>query len=413
MKRNFLRLLGVMMLVVLLFSTPAGADTADYDLRDRVFPGVAPPMQLQANSAMVVDLVTGDILFEENADERMGPASLVKIATLALAFEALSEGTVSLEDQVPISERAWAANVPGSKMFIEVGDEIPLDLLVQGVAVASGNDASIAVAEYIGGNEDAFVNAMNRLGDRLGMDNTQFRNSHGLPAEGQYTTARDMAKLARYFSLRFPEAERYTSQKEFVYGVETPHEHWNGLLFTDERVVGLKTGYTSESGFHLAATARDGDRHYLAIVMGIGKENTMDYPEGTATRENEAGGLLDWAFDTFVLATLDLSDTLPGEVRVFGGNPQYVPLKASKVQNLTLPKGAEEEIAYAVDIDSPLRAPLSMDDPVGTVEAHLEIGGDPDARYHLGEWHVYPERAVPYGGLWRRFIDWLILLFSD
>ncbi|MFW5897195.1 MAG: serine hydrolase [Bacillota bacterium] len=409
----------VVSIAVLLVSILAGyggmasADTDFAKLSESPFTGNEPGIDLTADSAIVVDLVTGDILFEKNADAKMGPASLVKIATLTLVFEALAEGEVDLEETVTVSERAWSANVVGSRMFIEAGEEIPLDLLVQGIAVASGNDACIAVAEHLGGSEAGFVAKMNELADLLGMENTNFATPHGLPAEGQHTTARDIAKLARHFSLSYPEAEAYTSQEEFVYGVQTPHRHWNGLLFKDDRVVGLKTGYTAESGFHLAATARDGERHYLALVMGIGADNSLDYGEGTSTREDEAGALLDWAFDNFRLHEVPTPREIPDSVRVFGGNPMEVGLKMeSRRQPMTLPKGVERELAYRVSVDEPLRAPISQDDPVGSVEVFWKPS-DEDSETLLARWNLHPTTDVEIGGLWRRFVDWLILLFNQ
>ncbi len=412
MKIRQFRHLAIALVITLLLPGAVLAHDSSSALRGPRFADYDPGLELEATSAMVVDLVTGDILFEKNADERMGPASLVKVGTLSLVFDALRQGEVSLQDAVPVSERAWAANVPGSRMFIEAGDEIPLDLLIQGIAVASGNDASIAVAEYLGGSEEGFVSSLNSLANELGMENTTFRNSHGLPAEGQFTTARDMVRLARYFSLEFPEAEAYTSQKEFVYGVETPHRHWNGLLFTDDRVVGLKTGFTGDSGFHLAATARDGDRHYLAIVMGVGAENSMEYPEGTATREGEAGSLLNWAFNNFELHNLRAPSDLPDDVRVYGGRETSVAIVMERdIPPMTLPKGTAGNIRYEYTVDEPLRAPLATGDRVGEIVVSWDPG-DGEASVALGNWGLYPEEDVELGGLWRRFIDWLVLLFS-
>ncbi|MFO7942219.1 MAG: D-alanyl-D-alanine carboxypeptidase family protein [Bacillota bacterium] len=390
----------------------ASADETLAELRESPFTGYQPDIELSAQSAMVVDLVTGDILFEKNADAKMGPASLVKIATLALLFQALEEGETDLEETVTVSERAWSANVVGSRMFIEVGEEIPLDLLIQGIAVASGNDACIAVAEHLGGSEAQFVSQMNELANRLAMEDTRFATPHGLPAEDQHTTARDIAKLARYFSLRYPEAEGYTSQQEFVYGVETPHRHWNGLLFKDDRVVGLKTGYTEESGFHLAATAREGEKHYLALVMGVGTDNSVDYAEGTAIREDEAGALLDWAFENFRLYDVPTPKEIPDSVRIFGGEVLEVDLEMeSNRPPLSLPKGAERELVYRVSVDEPLRAPLGGDEEVGSVRVFWQPPEEDD-EVLLARWSIHPTTDVAIGGLWRRFVDWLILLFN-
>ncbi len=409
---NRAALLVVLLSLFIIATATVASASGGYGLRSRAFPGYEPPGELVASSAMVVDLITGDVLFEQNADARMGPASLVKVATLSMVFEALEEGRIALDDEIEVSERAWSANVPGSKMFIEVGERIPLHDLMQGIAVASGNDACIAVAEHLGGTEEGFVASMNRLARDLDMEDTLFANSHGLPAEGQYTTARDVAKLARYFSLRFPEGENYTSQEEFVYGVATPHRHWNGLLFRDDRVVGLKTGYTGDSGFHLAATARDGDRYYLAVVMGIGAENSMEYPEGTATREDEALRLLNWAFENFELYDVPAPDELDDTVRIYGGSILDLGLHMDPNRGaLTLPTGTGESLVYRVDIEEPLRAPLSTDDPVGSVEVFWPTG-DGEEELHLATWSVFPGEDVAPGGLWRRFIDWLILLFS-
>jgi D-alanyl-D-alanine carboxypeptidase len=225
------------------------------------------PRQVQPEyrSAVVMNAATGEILFQKDADRPVQPASVTKILSLYLIYEAIGEGRVRFQDPVKISKKAWRTG--GSRMFVDPGSEVPLDELIKGMSVVSANDASVALAEYMGGSEDAFVKKMNWKARQLGMTRSTFKNPHGLPAKGQRTTARDMAKLSRVYIQRFPQSLQIHAMQSYTYHNITQYNH-NLLLKRFPNADGLKTGYVHAAGYHIIATARRGDIRLIALVMG-------------------------------------------------------------------------------------------------------------------------------------------------
>jgi len=244
----------------------------------------AEALKLTAHSAILMDMITGRILYSHNADGAIQPASITKILSLYIADEAIREGRVRSGDSVKISRKAGRTG--GSKMFIEAGSEIPLEELLKGMAVVSANDASVAVAEYIGGDVEDFVELMNRKAKELGMTSSFFRNPNGLPAKGQVSTARDVLILAREYLRSFPESLNLHSQQYFTYREITQHNR-NTLLKRYPNADGLKTGWVHKAGYHIIATARRGNTRLIAVVMGAKNPNIR-------TRETEK--LLDEGF---------------------------------------------------------------------------------------------------------------------
>ncbi|MFO8059213.1 MAG: D-alanyl-D-alanine carboxypeptidase family protein [Bacillota bacterium] len=404
----------VLVFTALAFAPPAGASPAQGEVVSQSFDGhVLDPESLEASSAILLDIRTGALLFEKAPDEPYGPASLAKIVTLALTYAAIEQGRVAPDDLVLVSEKAWSANVPGSKMFIEVGEQIELGTLMTGMIVASGNDACIAVAEHLAGSEEVFVGRMNDLVQQLGMEETVLGTVHGLPAEGQRTTPRDVARLVRFFTLTYPQAEDITRQESFTYATITQSNR-NGLLFRDERVTGLKTGYTRESGYHLVATAREGEEYYAAIVMGVAAGE--DLPENVAApiREADAQLLLDWAFDTFDRSAVKTDDALPEEVRVYGGRERTVGIRTGEEPEVTVLAGTEDQIRVEVSVEESPVAPLSRDAVIGTLRVYWEPPEESDGAesVHLGEWNLYPAEEVERGSWWRRLVDGILLFFQ-
>ena len=216
-------------------------------------------------SAVVMNAATGEILHQKNADRPVQPASVTKILSLYLIYEALSEGRVQPQDPVKISKTAWKTG--GSRMFVDPGSDVPLDELIKGMSVVSANDASVALAEHMGGNVDAFVKKMNQKAQQLGMTRSNFKNPHGLPAKGQRTTARDMAKLSRDYLRRFPQSLQIHAMQSYTYH-DIKQYNRNLLLKHYRDVDGLKTGYVHAAGYHIVATARRGDTRLIALVMG-------------------------------------------------------------------------------------------------------------------------------------------------
>lgn len=216
-------------------------------------------------SAVVMNAATGEILYEKDADRPVQPASVTKILSLYLIYEALSEGRVRPQDPVKISKIAWRTG--GSRMFIDPGSEVRLDELIKGMSIVSANDASVALAEHMDGNVDAFVRKMNQKARQLGMTSSSFKNPHGLPAKGQRTTARDMAKLSRDYLRRFPHSLQIHAMQSYTYH-DIKQYNRNLLLKRYQHTDGLKTGYVHAAGYHIVATARRGDTRLIALVMG-------------------------------------------------------------------------------------------------------------------------------------------------
>jgi D-alanyl-D-alanine carboxypeptidase (penicillin-binding protein 5/6) len=240
--------------------------------------------KLSVHSAILMDMTTGQVLYARNADDPLPPASITKVLSLYLADEAIRDGKVRPTDAVKISQKAGRTG--GSKMFLQTGSEIPLAELLKGMAVVSANDASVAVAEYIGGNVEAFVKQMNRKARDLGMTRSFFKNPNGLPARGQFTTARDMLILACDYLQRFPESLDLHSQQYYTYRDITQRNR-NSLLRHYPDADGLKTGWVVKGGYHIVATAKRGETRLIAVVMGA---------KTPAIRAKEAERLLDEGF---------------------------------------------------------------------------------------------------------------------
>jgi D-alanyl-D-alanine carboxypeptidase (penicillin-binding protein 5/6) len=243
------------------------------------------PFDVPVRAAVLMDAQSGRLLYAQDANEHIPPASLTKVLTLFLTFDAIQQGRADLDDIVPVSRKA--SHTKGSKMFLKAGDRVRLEELIKGIAVDSGNDASVAVAEYLAGSERSFVAKMNRKLRALGIHHTHIATVHGLPARNQYTTAADMALLARAYIQAHPEALPYHQLTYYSYR-DIPQENHNKLLFQDPSVDGLKTGYTRKSGYNLLATAKRGDQRLIAVVLKA-KSRTI--------REEEALRLLNFGFE--------------------------------------------------------------------------------------------------------------------
>ena len=227
------------------------------------------------------------MLAENNADAKLAPASLTKIMTVYVVFRELSNGHLHLGDMATISEKAWKTS--GSRMFIDLGNQVKIEDLLQGVIIQSGNDASVALAEHVAGDESTFADMMNQHAARLGMTNRHFKNSDGLPVEGHYTSARDLAILTTALIKEFPDYYRWFSQKEFTFNKITQHNR-NQLLSRDESVDGVKTGFTDDAGYCLVASALREDMRLISVVMGAKSANA---------RANENQTLLNYGFRFF------------------------------------------------------------------------------------------------------------------
>ena len=361
--------------------------------------GNGPPIpaapKLQASGYLLVDAINGEILVEHNAEEPLPPASLTKMMTAYIAEREITEGRMSFDDQVPVSVKAWKTG--GSRMFIREGTEVRLEDLLRGIIIQSGNDASVAVAEYIAGSEDVFADVMNQTAISLGMTNTQFKNATGLPQEGHYTTAKDLSILAARIIQDFPDTYPIYEEKNFTYnGIKQANR--NSLLFRDPTVDGLKTGHTEEAGYCLVASAeRDGFR-LISVVMGTASEKA---------REQETTKLLQYGFRYFSGKTVFAAgEPLPESARkVWFGEMESVDLAPTEPLYVTLPLGRESAIQATLDAPDTLDAPLEAGAVVGTVKIML-------GERVLAESPVTVAEAVPEGGLFKRLMDFVLRLFA-
>jgi D-alanyl-D-alanine carboxypeptidase (penicillin-binding protein 5/6) len=310
---------------------------------------------VEARSAILVDVSTGSTLFEQNADELIEPASFTKILTLYLLFEAMQQGKVSMSEGAWVSETAWRTG--GSKMFVGVGTKVPLEDLIKGIAVVSGNDACVAVAEHLHGSLDTFVEAMNRKARELGMAQSHFLNPHGLPADGQITTAKEMAILDTAYLQRFPESLRFHSMREYTYNEITQYNR-NHLLLKDSTVDGLKTGFVEAGGYHLAATAQRDGMRLLAVVMGA---------ERPAIREREALKLLNYGFRNFTMV-LPFPDGQPVKtIKVWKGIQDQVDLHTQEKASFTVSQAQKQQLRWEVQAPEEITAPVQAGQSLGQV----------------------------------------------
>jgi D-alanyl-D-alanine carboxypeptidase (penicillin-binding protein 5/6) len=321
---------------------------------------VPKPPQLAASAYILIDAITGKVIVENNADEVLAPASLTKMMTAyMLAFEVAS-GNVSLEDQVRISEKAWRTT--GSRMFIQEGTFVKLEDLMRGIIIQSGNDASVAVAEHLAGSEEAFADLMNQHALRLGMTQTHFVNSTGLPAEGHQTTARDLAIMARAIIRDYPEDYLVYAEKEFTFNkIRQPNR--NKLLWRDSTVDGLKTGYTSEAGYCLVASAKEDGQRLISVVLGA---------SSTEGRAQESQKLLTYGMRFFETHTLYNAQESLTKARVWGGAEDYIELLIERQVAVTIPRGQAKYIKATMDINSGIEAPVFAGDVLGKLVITLD-----------------------------------------
>ena len=319
-----------------------------------------PPFSVISEAAVLMNSYSGQIICAKNPDELIAPASLTKIMTLVVTYDEIDNGFASLDDQVSISEKAWRTG--GSKMFIAVNSTVPLRLLLEGIAIVSGNDACVAVAEHIAGSEDVFAEKMSRKAAEIGMLNTVFKNSHGLPNEEQHTTARDMALLARYYINKHPEALRMHSTKELTYNAITQPNR-NGLLWLDSGFDGLKTGWFSSAGYHIVATAqRDQDR-FIVVVMGA---------QSAKQREAIAQQLINYGFRNFTTVEVLDPQKILEQAAVLKGKQDHVALGAAHSLKLTLPRHTLNDVVVQKDFVGSITAPVSQGQELGTARVIMQ-----------------------------------------
>ena len=355
---------------------------------------VPPPPQIKATSYILLDAQTNKVIVEYEADERNPPASLTKIMTTYLVEQMIQRGVVERSEQVPVSIKAWKAE--GSKMFIREGTEVDLMDLLRGVVIQSGNDASIALAEFIAGDEASFAQMMNEQAEKLGMLNSNFLNSTGLPDEGHYSSARDMALLTKDMIKRFPEHYQLYSERSFKFNnIEQPNR--NRLLRYDRSVDGVKTGYTKAAGYCLVASAERNGMRLISVVMGA---------ENDDSRVRESQKLLTYGFRNFETSTIYEESEIVKSAPLFYGVEEVISLGVSQNVSVTIPRGSYEKLEAQIKVPKIIEAPVRKGDVLG----ELLLMMDEEAIYRTS---VISLENYEQAGFFSRFSDYLELIFLD
>jgi D-alanyl-D-alanine carboxypeptidase (penicillin-binding protein 5/6) len=318
----------------------------------------------QARNAIITDFETGAVLLDKGADQRMPPASMSKIMTAYVVYDALKKGKLSLDDILPVSEKAWRTG--GSKMFVPYPGRVKVEDLVRGMIIQSGNDACMVLAEGIAGSEAAFVEQMNDKAKELGLNASHFANTSGLPDPNEYVTARDLALLARRLIVDFPEYYHYDSEKEFTYN-NIKQGNRNPLLYKDLGADGMKTGHTDEAGYSLTGSAVREGRRIIMVMGGL--------PSGKS-RAQESERLLEWAFREFNDYRLVKAGDTIDQAEVWLGTEAKVPVTIKQDIVVTLPRAARRTMKATVHYDGPAKAPIAKGQVVGKLTITAE-GVDP------------------------------------
>ncbi len=351
---------------------------------------VPPPPEIEAVSYLITDSDSGYYLVEKNIDRRVEPASLTKMMTAYVAASQISGGHIAMTDQVTVSERAW--RMGGSRMFIEVGNQVSVEDLLKGVIIQSGNDASVALAEHISGTEEAFADLMNHYASELGMKDTSFMNSSGWPDENHYTTARDLATLARALIRDYPEIYAMHAVREFTYN-DIKQSNRNSLLWADSSVDGIKTGHTESAGYCLVASSvRDGIR-LISVVMGTA---------GTRTRTKATQALLNYSYRFYETRKLYSADETITNIKVWKGERDSLDLVVEDDLVLTLPRGHYDQIETVTTIEENPIAPIEAGQKLGQLELSLD-------EEVIATLPLVASEALPAGNLFIRLRDHIIL----
>ena len=368
-------------LILLFFISSSNADEPRFYIPD------APA--IGAVAFIVMDHNSGAILAAKNEDERRAPASLTKLMTSYVVFQRIKEEFISLEDDVKISEKAWKTG--GSRSFIEVGKMIKLKDLLRGMIIQSGNDASVALAEHVAGSEGTFVLFMNDYAEQLGMKNSRFENSSGLPHKDQYTTAKDIAILSSAMIRDFPDLYKWYSEKEFTYNNITQPNR-NKLLWSDSTVDGLKTGYTQKAGYCLVTSAKRVGMRLISVVLGS---------ESPTVRFTETEKLLDYGFRFFETQSVD---DISQKVPVYKSEKSSIKVGVEDSTYLTLPRNQFKYITQTITLDQDLIAPINQGKRVGNLLVSF-------SNENIATLPLIALEDAPEAGFFARIVDTIKLLF--
>jgi D-alanyl-D-alanine carboxypeptidase (penicillin-binding protein 5/6) len=351
----------------------------------------APP-QIASSSYVLMEPKSGHVIMENNSSERLPPASLTKMMTAYIVERELDEGRIAMGDMVPISVTAWQTG--GSRTFVREGTSVTVEDLLRGVVIQSGNDASVALAEFVAGSEGAFVDIMNQQAELLGMTNTNFENATGLPSSNHYSTAHDLALLAQATINDYPETYPIYAEKQFTFNnIRQPNR--NSLLWRDNSVDGLKTGHTEEAGYCLVASAKRDDTRFIAVVMGA---------RSAESRSQEVQKMLNYGFRYYQSERLFSAGQELIKSPVWGGAVNALPVGVFEDVYVTISRGARNQLESVIDLDSVVRAPVSAGDELGRIKVSYQ--GEV-----LVDQPVLALVDVPDGGFFKRIWDTVKLFF--
>ncbi|KTD36627.1 D-alanyl-D-alanine carboxypeptidase (penicillin-binding protein 5) [Legionella nautarum] len=352
------------------------------------------PPTLNAKSYILIDVNSGKIIAEKNSDEKLPPASLTKMMTLYVISNALNNGQIHLTDNVHISRDAWKTG--GSRMFVKEGQQVAIEDLLKGIIVDSGNDACVAMAEHLGGSEAGFAEIMNQQAQTLGMLNSHFTDSTGLPDANLHTTAKDLAILGRALINNFPQYYHWYKQKWFTYnGIRQPNR--NRLLWRDSQVDGVKTGHTNDAGFCLVSSAKRDNMRLLAVVMGSPSE---------AARADDSERLINYGFRFFETHELYKAGQTITEIPIYKGREDKLSIGMRENQYVTIPNGQYQRLSINTKVPKNLQAPIAKGDKVG----ELVIQFDNNI---IGNYPIYALADINQGGIFTRMKDAVRLTFSS
>ncbi len=355
-------------------------------------PVPAPP-KLASKSFLLIDINSDTVLAQKKIDHSIEPASITKMMTAYVVYKELEAGRLTMDELVPISEKAW--RMEGSKMFIEVGSKVPVKELLNGLIIQSGNDASVALAEYIAGSETVFADYMNQYAKSLGMNSTNYVNSTGWPHRRHKTTARDIAILAKALILEFPEHYKLYSEKSMTYNGIKQYNR-NKLLWRDKSIDGIKTGHTDSAGYCLVASAKRGDMRLISVVLGT---------RSNKARTDQSQKLLNYGFRFYESHALYVAGEGLKDVRVWEGEKENLALGLMQDLTVTIPRGQYKKLEASIEIDKTIIAPVKKGHELGTVL--VKLNGD-----ELISMPLVALGSVAKGGLLQRAKDKFILMFE-
>ncbi len=351
------------------------------------------PPQIAASSYILEDFDSGQVIAQKKSDQKVPPASLTKIMTTYVAFNEIENGHIDLDDLVTVSEKAW--RTPGSRMFIEVNKQVKIEELLKGVIIQSGNDASVSLAEHIAGDELAFADLMNHYAQQLGMEDSHFVNSTGLPDPEHYTTAKDLILLTREVIKKYPDFYELYAEKEYTFnGIKQPNR--NRLLWRDPSVDGLKTGHTEEAGYCLVASAKREQMRLISIVMGANSDEA---------RASESQSLLNYGFRFYKTYRLYEGKQSLTKTQIWKGETEELDLGLEEDLYVTIPRRHYKDLKANINIDKEIHAPVAAGQVFGSVNVKL-------ADEELMEKPLVAMSAVARGGFMKRMFDRVLLLFN-